>query len=110
MEDIHQHGGLPAVMKYLLKKGFLHGQCVTVPGKTVAENAEEARELNFEKQQVIKPVQTPIKATGHLQILFGNLTSEGAVAKITGKEGTHFKGPARVFNGEQCGFDYRWQI
>jgi dihydroxy-acid dehydratase len=100
MEDLHQHGGLPAVMKYLLKKGFLHGQCLTVTGKTVAENAEEARDLDFEKQQVIKPVETPIKATGHLQILFGNLTSEGAVAKITGKEGTHFKGPARVFNGE----------
>ncbi|PZX63533.1 dihydroxy-acid dehydratase [Hydrotalea sandarakina] len=100
MEDLHQHGGLPAVMKYLLKKGFLHGQCLTVTGKTVAENAEEARDLDFEKQQVIKPVETPIKATGHLQILFGNLASEGAVAKITGKEGTHFKGPARVFNGE----------
>lgn len=100
MEDLHLHGGLPAVMKYLLKKGFLHGQCLTVTGKTVAENAEEARDLDFEKQQIIKPVETPIKATGHLQILFGNLASEGAVAKITGKEGTHFKGPARVFNGE----------
>ncbi|RTL54892.1 MAG: dihydroxy-acid dehydratase [Sphingobacteriales bacterium] len=100
MEDLHQYGGLPAVMKYLLKKGLLNGQCLTVTGKTVAENVVTAPDLDFNQQQVIKPVEQPIKATGHLQILFGNLATEGAVAKISGKEGTHFKGTARVFDGE----------
>ncbi|WP_288072949.1 dihydroxy-acid dehydratase [Hydrotalea sp.] len=100
MEDLHQYGGLPAVMKYLLKKGLLNGQCLTVTGKTVAENVATAPDLDFNQQQVIKPVEQPIKATGHLQILFGNLATEGAVAKISGKEGTHFKGTARVFDGE----------
>ncbi|NIM36650.1 MAG: dihydroxy-acid dehydratase [Hydrotalea flava] len=100
MEDLHQYGGLPAVMKYLLKKGLLNGQCLTATGKTVAENVATAPDLDFNQQQVIKPVEQPIKATGHLQILFGNLATEGAVAKISGKEGTHFKGTARVFDGE----------
>ena len=100
MEDLHQYGGLPAVIKYLLKKGFLHSQCLTVTGKTIAENVTTAPDLNFNQQQVIRPIEQPLKVTGHLQILFGNLAAEGAVAKISGKEGTHFKGTARVFDGE----------
>jgi len=100
MEELHRKGGVPAVMKYLLKKGFLHGGCITVTGKTIAENVEGAADLDFEKQDVIHPVERPIKKTGHLQILYGNLAEKGAVAKITGKEGEKFKGTARVFNGE----------
>ncbi|WP_298297843.1 dihydroxy-acid dehydratase [Hydrotalea sp.] len=100
MEDLHQYGGLPAVIKYLLKKGFLHSQCLTVTGKTIAENVTTAPDLDFNQQQVIRPIEQPLKVTGHLQILFGNLAAEGAVAKISGKEGTHFKGTARVFDGE----------
>lgn len=100
MQDLHQYGGTPAVMKYLLKKGFIHGDCLTVTGKTVAENLAEAKDLDFETQKIIFPVETPIKATGHLQILYGNLAEGGSVAKITGKEGEKFDGPARVFDGE----------
>jgi len=100
MQDLHQHGGLPAVMKYLLKKGLLHGECLTVTGKTVAENLAEVPDLDFEKQKIILPLESPIKATGHLQILYGNLAEGGSVAKITGKEGEQFEGPARVFDGE----------
>jgi dihydroxy-acid dehydratase len=100
MQEVHRIGGIPAVMKYLLKKGFLHGDCLTVTGKTVAENLQAALDLNFETQDVILPLENPIKATGHLQILYGNLAEKGSVAKITGKEGEKFKGPARVFNGE----------
>lgn len=100
MQDLHQHGGLPAVMKYLLQEGFLHGDCVTVTGKTIAENLAEAPDLDFTKQQIIHPVSNPMKATGHLQILYGNLAREGSVAKISGKEGERFTGPARVFDGE----------
>ncbi len=100
MQDLHQHGGLPAVMKYLLKKELLHGDCLTVTGKTVAENLAEVPDLDFEKQKIILPIETPLKATGHLQILYGNLAEGGSVAKITGKEGEQFEGPARVFNGE----------
>lgn len=100
MQDLHQQGGLPAVMKYLLKEGFLHGDCLTVTGKTIAENLEEVDDLDFAKQQIIHPVNNPIKATGHLQILYGNLAEEGSVAKISGKEGERFEGPARVFDGE----------
>jgi dihydroxy-acid dehydratase len=100
MEDLHNIGGVPAVMKYLLKVGMLHGDCLTVTGKTIAENLADVPELNFEKQQIIYPVSNPIKATGHLQILFGNLAVKGSVAKISGKEGELFEGPARVFNGE----------
>ncbi len=102
MEDLHQHGGVPAVMKYLLSKGLLHGDCLTVTGKTVAENLEEAPDLDFEKQDIILPIDRPLKATGHLQILYGNLAEKGSVAKITGKEGEIFEGPARVFDGEQA--------
>ncbi|HTH57787.1 MAG TPA: dihydroxy-acid dehydratase [Cyclobacteriaceae bacterium] len=100
MEELHRKGGVPAVMKYLLKKGFFHGDCITVTGKTIAENVGNAIDLNFEKQDVIYPIEKPIKKTGHIQILYGNLAEKGAVAKITGKEGEKFKGTARVFNGE----------
>lgn len=100
MEDLHKIGGVPAVMKYLLKKGWLHGDCLTVTGKTIAENLEEIPDLDFEEQKIIFPSENPIKATGHLQILYGNLAEGGSVAKISGKEGEFFEGPARVFNGE----------
>ncbi|MDF2430908.1 MAG: dihydroxy-acid dehydratase [Mucilaginibacter sp.] len=100
MEDLHKIGGVPAVMKYLLKKGWLHGDCPTVTGKTIAENMEDVPEIEFETQKIIFPAESPIKATGHLQILYGNLAEGGSVAKITGKEGTSFEGPARVFDGE----------
>ncbi|MCH4823711.1 dihydroxy-acid dehydratase [Gramella lutea] len=99
MEDIHRIGGIPAVMKYMLEKGLLHGECMTVTGKTIAENLENVKPLPGD-QDVIHPVEKPIKATGHIRILYGNLASEGSVAKITGKEGLYFKGKARVFNGE----------
>jgi dihydroxy-acid dehydratase len=100
MEDLHNIGGVPAVMKYLLKVGLLHGDCMTVTGKTIAENLENVPELDFDEQKIIYPVSNPIKSTGHLQILFGNLATKGSVAKISGKEGELFEGPARVFNGE----------
>jgi len=100
MEDLHQYGGVPAVMKYLLKHGLLHGECLTVTGKTVAENLAEAPDLDFDLQKIIMPLDKPIKATGHLQILYGNLAEGGSVAKITGKEGERFEGTARVFDGE----------
>ena len=101
MEDLYHHGGVPAVMKYLLGKGLLNGDCLTVTGKTVAENLKDAPDLDFEKQDIIRPLENPIKATGHLQILYGNLAEGGSVAKITGKEGNRFEGTARVFDGEQ---------
>jgi len=101
MEDLHKHGGVPAVMKYLLSKGLLHGDCITVTGKTVAENLKDAPGLDFSKQQIIMPLEKPIKATGHLQILYGNLATRGSVAKISGKEGERFEGKARVFDGEK---------
>ena len=100
MEDLHNIGGVPAVMKYLLKKGLLHGDCLTVTGKTVAENLASVPDLDFGMQKIILPVEQPIKSTGHLQILFGNLAEKGSVAKISGKEGELFTGPARVFDGE----------
>jgi dihydroxy-acid dehydratase len=101
MQDLHKHGGLPAVMKYLLQKGLLHGDCMTVTGKTVAENLKDIEPINFETQDIIYPLENPIKATGHLQILYGNLAEKGSVAKISGKEGEKFEGPARVFDGEK---------
>ena len=101
MQDLHEHGGIPSVMKYLLQKGLLHGDCLTVTGKTLAENLAEVPDLNFETQKIIYPLEQPLKATGHLQILYGNLAEEGSVAKISGKEGERFEGPARVFDGEQ---------
>ncbi|WP_295719991.1 dihydroxy-acid dehydratase [Mucilaginibacter sp.] len=100
MEDLHNVGGVPAVMKYCLKQGWLHGDCLTVTGKTIAENLAEVPELDFDAQKIIWPVESPVKATGHLQILYGNIAEGGSVAKISGKEGTHFEGPARVFDGE----------
>ncbi|TAG30664.1 MAG: dihydroxy-acid dehydratase [Sphingobacteriia bacterium] len=101
MQDLHQYGGVPAVMKYLLKKGLLHGDCLTVTGKTIAENLIQVPDLDFDQQKIIFPLETPVKATGHLQILYGNLATGGSVAKISGKEGELFEGPARVFDGEQ---------
>ncbi len=100
MQDLHQHGGVPAVMKYLLQKGWLHGECLTVTGKTVAENLAAVNDLDFGTQKIIYPAEQPLKQTGHLQILYGNLAEKGSVAKISGKEGELFKGPARVFDGE----------
>jgi dihydroxy-acid dehydratase len=100
MQDLHQHGGIPAVMKYLLKEGLLHGDCLTVTGKTIAENLASVPDLSFETQKIVHPISDPIKPTGHLQILYGNLAEKGSVAKISGKEGERFEGPARVFDGE----------
>lgn len=105
MQDLHQHGGLPSVMKYLLEKGLLNGDCLTVTGKTLAENLASIPSLDFQQQQIVKPLETPIKATGHLQILYGNLAEGGSVAKISGKEGERFVGPARVFDGEHALID-----
>jgi dihydroxy-acid dehydratase len=101
MEDLYRIGGVPAVMKLLLEKGYLHGDCLTVTGKTLAENLEEVAPL-AEDQQIITSFEKPIKESGHIQILFGNLAPGGAVAKITGKEGTAFTGKARVFDGEDA--------
>ena len=99
MEDIHDIGGIPAIMKLLLKEGYLHGDCLTVTGKTIAENLETIPDLDF-NQDVIRPISNPLKPEGHLQILFGNLAKQGSVAKITGKEGEQFEGTARVYNDE----------
>ncbi len=99
MEDVHEVGGIPAVMKYLLKKGMLHGDCLTVTGKSLAENLLDVDDLT-EGQDVIMSIEEPIKATGHLRMLYGNLAEEGSVAKITGKEGLSFRGKAKVFEGE----------
>lgn len=99
MEDLHAMGGTPAVMKQLLEWGLLHGDCMTVTGKTIAENLAEVPHLN-EGQDLLRPLDQPIKETGHLQILYGNIATEGSVAKITGKEGEYFEGPAVVFDHE----------
>jgi dihydroxy-acid dehydratase len=101
MEDLHKHGGVPAVMKYLLKNRLLHGDCLTVTGKTVAENLAGVPDLDFSAQDIVRPLEEPLKKTGHLQILYGNLAERGSVAKISGKEGERFEGTARVFNGEK---------
>ena len=101
MQDLHQYGGVPAVLKYMLSLGWIHGDCLTVTGKTMAENLAAAPDLDFTKQDIIHPKENPIKATGHLQIMYGNLATGGSVAKISGKEGDVFEGPARVFDGEQ---------
>ena len=101
MEDLHKIGGVPLVMKYLLKKGMLHGECITVTGKTIAENLDYVPDIDFEKQDIIHPLEKPLKPQGHLQILYGNLAEKGSVAKISGKEGERFEGPARVFDGEK---------
>lgn len=99
MEDLHKVGGTSAVLKYLLDKGMLHGDCITVTGKTLSENLAEFPNLNPE-QKIIHPIENPIKTSGHIRILKGNLATEGSVAKITGKEGLKFRGKANVFNGE----------
>lgn len=99
MEDLHNLGGTPAVLKYLLENNMLHGDCLTVTGKTLAENLAECEGLPA-GQDILRPLSNPIKATGHLTILRGNLAPEGAVAKITGKEGLEFTGTARVFDEE----------
>jgi dihydroxy-acid dehydratase len=100
MLDLHNIGGTPAVMKYLLEEGFLNGDCMTVTGKTLAENLADLPALK-DGQDIIRPVTDPIKRTGHIQILKGNLAPGGSVAKVTGKEGEKFIGPAKVFDGEQ---------
>ncbi|NOZ38140.1 MAG: dihydroxy-acid dehydratase, partial [Gammaproteobacteria bacterium] len=100
MEDLHNVGGTPAVMKYLLAEGFINGDCMTVTGKTIAENLAELPGLK-QGQEVFMPLDRPIKKTGHIQILKGNLAPGGSVAKITGKEGLHFAGPARVYDCEE---------
>ncbi len=100
MEDIHNIGGIPAVMKYLLEQGLINGNCLTVTGKTIAENLADLPGL-IPEQKVIQPLEKPIKATGHIQILKGNLAPEGSVAKITGKEGLTFTGPAKVYDCEE---------
>ncbi len=99
MEDLHQVGGVPGVLKLMLEAGFLHGDCMTITGKTMAENLAELPPLNAD-QKIIYPTSNPIKPTGHLQILYGNLAAEGSVAKITGKEGEVFTGTAKVFDDE----------
>lgn len=101
MQDLHQFGGTPAVMKYMLDEGMLHGDCLTVTGKTVAENLKDVKSIIDYNQPIIQKLDNPIKATGHLQVLYGNLAEKGSVAKISGKEGEKFEGPARVFDGEQ---------
>jgi len=100
MEELHEVGGTPAVMKLLLTEGLLHGDCITVTGKTIAENLAELQSLKT-GQSIIKPLKEPLKKTGHLHILRGNVAPEGAVAKITGKEGLKFKGPVRAYDSEE---------
>ena len=99
MEDLHDVGGIPAVMKFLLKENYLNGNCMTVTGKTIGENLEKVSGLR-EGQKIIHSLENPIKKKGHIQILYGNLAEQGSVAKITGKEGEQFSGPARVFENE----------
>jgi dihydroxy-acid dehydratase len=100
-EDLHEAGGTPALMRYLLEKGFLHGDCMTVTGKTIAENVKDVPPLKA-GQKVIQPIEKPVFPRGHLRILRGNLAPDGAVAKITGKEGERFSGPAKVFDSEEA--------
>lgn len=101
MQDLHQYGGVPAVMKYLLNEGLLHGDCLTVTGRTLAENLADVTPINEIDQPIVQTLDNPIKPNGHLQILYGNLAEKGSVAKISGKEGERFEGPARVFDGEK---------
>ena len=104
MEDLHNVGGIPAVMKYMLQEGMLHGDCLTVTGKTIAENLADVDDLK-DGQDVIHTTAEPVKETGHIRILYGNMAEGGSVAKITGKEGLHFSGPAKVFDGEYAAND-----
>ncbi len=100
MEDLHNVGGIPGVMKYLLREGMLNGECMTVTGRTLAENLADAPDLAA-GQEILRTLDNPLKPSSHLQILKGNLAPQGAVAKITGKEGERFEGPARVFDAEE---------
>ena len=100
MEDLHRVGGIPAVLKMLLAEGLLHGDCMTVTGRTLRENVSDVPGLT-PGQPIVRPLSNPIKATGHLQILKGNLAPDGSVAKITGKEGLRFSGPAKVYDSEE---------
>ena len=102
MEDVHGIGGTPAIMKYLLENGYLHGDCMTVTGKTLAENLANVEAMEFEDQDVIYPKDKALKTSGNIQIIYGNLAAEGAVAKISGNEGLLFEGKAVVYNGEQA--------
>jgi len=99
MEDLHNVGGIPAVMKYMLENNLLNGDCMTVTGKTISENLTDIKSLNND-QEIINPLSNPIKSSGHIRILYGNIASEGSVAKITGKEGLVFTGKAIVFDSE----------
>ncbi|TXE06232.1 dihydroxy-acid dehydratase [Seonamhaeicola algicola] len=101
MEDVHGVGGTPAIMKYLLEEGYLHGDCMTVTGKTLAENLADVKAMEFEDQDIVYPTDKALKTSGNLQILYGNLATDGAVAKISGKEGLVFEGKAVVYNSEQ---------
>jgi dihydroxy-acid dehydratase len=99
MEDLHKIGGVPAVLKYLLKRtDFIDGTQMTVTGKTLAENVEDAPDLDFDKQDIVRPLENPIKPTGHITILRGNLAPTSAVAKLTGHEGAVFEGTAKCFD------------
>ena len=99
MEDLHEIGGIPVILKYMLDAGFLHGDCLTVTGKTLEENLRSVKSLSFD-QDIIMPLENPIKKSGHIQILYGNLAVQGSVAKISGKEGLQFQGKAKVFDSE----------
>ncbi len=99
MEDLHAVGGIPALMKYLLKEGYIYGDCMTVTGKTIAENLESVPDLN-EGQEIVYDIKNALKSSGNIQVLYGNLASEGCVAKISGKEGEYFEGTAVVFESE----------
>ncbi len=101
MEDVHSIGGTPAILKYLLDNGFLHGDCMTVTGKTLAENLADVEPMEFEEQDLLYPKDKALKSSGNIQILYGNLAEQGAVAKISGNEGLKFEGKAVVYNSEQ---------
>ncbi|KXS12226.1 dihydroxy-acid and 6-phosphogluconate dehydratase [Gonapodya prolifera JEL478] len=100
MADLHKVGGTPAVLKFLLKQGFIHGDCLTVTGQTLTENLSTVPDLT-DDQKIIRPISNPIKSTGHISILYGNVATLGAVAKLTGKEGLSFTGPAICYDGEE---------
>jgi dihydroxy-acid dehydratase len=100
MEDLSRIGGTPAIMKYLLENGLINGECITVTGKSISDNLKDLPPLS-PGQDIIKPLESPIKATGHIQILYGNVAPDGSVAKITGKEGLHFCGTAKVYDSEE---------
>ena len=100
MKDLHKIGGVPSVLKYMLENNMLNGDCMTVTGKTLEENLSKIKSPDLKSSDIIFPLSNPIKESGHIQILKGNLAEEGCVAKITGKEGLKFSGPAKVFDSE----------